>query len=167
MNSIEPNCESAHMKSIIENKLGLLKIVLPAPGSPGGNYVPAVIIEKLAYMSGQVTRVDGKLSFVGKLGRELSIEEGQQAARVCALNLLSQLKVVCGGDLDRVERCVRLTGYVNCIPDFAEQPKVINGASDLMVAVFGDAGRHARTAIGVSSLPGGVACEVDAIFQLK
>ena len=155
------------MKSITENKLRDLKIVLPAAGSPGGNYVPAVIVEKLAYMAGQVTRVDGKLLFVGKLGSELSVEEGQQAARVCAMNLLSQLKVVCDGDLDQVERCVRLTGYVNCTPDFAEQAKVINGASDLIVEVFGDAGRHARTAIGVSALPGGVACEVEAIFKLK
>jgi enamine deaminase RidA (YjgF/YER057c/UK114 family) len=144
-----------------------LKIELPAPGAPGGNYVPAVVIEKLAYMAGQVTRLDGKLRFVGKVGRDLSVEEGQQAARLCALNLLSQLKVVCGGDLDRVERCVRLTGYVNCMPEFGEQPKVINGASDLMVAVFGEAGQHARTAIGVGSLPGGVACEVEAIFKLR
>jgi len=151
----------------IESRLAELNITLPSPGAPGGNYVPFVVIDKMVYLSGQVTRVDGRLLHVGKVGGGLGIEEGQQAARVCALNLLSQLKAACGGDLDRVERCVRLTGYVNCTPDFGEQPTVINGASDLMVAVFGDAGRHARTALGVGSLPKGVACEVEAIFKLR
>lgn len=155
------------MSGKIEAKLQELNLTLPSPGAPGGNYVPFVVIDKIAFMAGQVTRLDGKLKFVGKVGRDLSVEEGQQAARVCALNLLAQLKVACGGDLDRVERCVRLTGYVNCMPEFGEQPKVINGASDLMVAVFGDAGQHARTAIGVGSLPAGVACEVEAIFKLR
>jgi enamine deaminase RidA (YjgF/YER057c/UK114 family) len=155
------------MTGKIESRLAELNITLPSPGAPGGNYVPFVVIDKMVYLSGQVTRVDGRLLHVGKVGGGLSIEEGQQAARVCALNLLSQLKAACGGDLDRVERCVRLTGYVNCTPDFGEQPTVINGASDLMVAVFGDAGRHARTALGVGSLPKGVACEVEAIFKLR
>ena len=155
------------MAGKIEAKLKELNLTLPAPGAPGGNYVPYVIVDKTIYMAGQVTRVDGKLLHVGKVGRDLSVEEGQQAARVCALNLLTQLKEACGGDLDRVERCVRLTGYVNCTPEFGGQPKVVNGASDLMEAVFGDAGKHARTAIGVGSLPAGVACEVEGIFLLK
>ena len=155
------------MAGKIEARLKELGLELPAPGAPGGNYIPFVQVGELVFVAGQVTRLDGKLHFVGKVGRDLDVESGQQAARLCALNLLAQLKVACGGDLDRVVRCVRLTGYVNATPEFGEQPKVINGASDLMVAVFGDAGRHARTAVGVGSLPAGVACEVEGIFQVR
>lgn len=153
------------MASAIEKKLAGLGITLPAPGTPGGNYVPFVIAGDLAFMSGQVARSEGKV-VAGKVGGDLTLEQGQAAARVCALNLLAQLKVACGGDLDRVVRCVRLTGYVNCGPDFNQQPKVINGASDLMAAVFGERGQHARTAIGVASLPADSAVEVEGIFQL-
>ncbi len=155
------------MASAIEKKLPELGITLPAPGTPGGNYVPFVIVGDLAFMSGQVARSEGKMAYAGKVGGALTIEQGQAAARLCALNLLAQLKVACGGNLDRVTRCVRLTGYVNCGPDFNQQPKVINGASDLMVAVFGDRGQHARTAVGVASLPGDSAVEVEGIFQLR
>ncbi len=155
------------MASAIEKKLPELGITLPAPGTPGGNYVPFVIVGDLAFMSGQVARSEGKMAYAGKVGGALTVEQGQAAARLCALNLLAQLKVACGGNLDRVTRCVRLTGYVNCGPDFNQQPKVINGASDLMVAVFGDRGQHARTAVGVASLPGDSAVEVEGIFQLR
>lgn len=155
------------MTSRIDQRLAELGISLPAPGAPGGNYVPYVQAGALLYMAGQVCRADGKMAYAGKVGRELTVEEGQKAARLCALNLLAQLKAACGGDLDRVARCVRLTGYVNCGPDFLEQPKVVNGASDLMVEIFGDAGKHARTAVGVAALPMDSAVEVEAIFQLR
>jgi enamine deaminase RidA (YjgF/YER057c/UK114 family) len=107
------------------------------------------------------------MKYTGKVGDRLSVEAGQQAARLCAINLLAQLKMACNGNLDSVERCVRLSGFVNSAPDFFDQPKVINGASDLMVEVFGERGRHARTAVGVSALPLDSAVEVEAIFQLK
>src|SRR3954464_10652397 len=152
------------MASSIEQKLAGLGITLPPPGAPGGNYVPFVVVGNLAFMAGQGAREAGKMKYVGKVGRELSAEEGQQAARLCAVNLLSQLKAACGGDLDRVERCVRLSGFVNSTPDFLEHPKVVNGASDLMVAVLGERGRHARTALGVTALPLDSAVEVEAIF---
>lgn len=147
--------------------LAELGINLPAPASPRGNFIPAVTVGSLTYVSGQVTRSEGKIEFVGKLGREYGVDEGQKAARLCAANVLAQLKEACGGDLDRVVRCVRVTGYVNCTPEFVQHPQVINGASDFFVEVFGENGKHARSAIGVSSLPGGAACEVEAIFQIS
>jgi enamine deaminase RidA (YjgF/YER057c/UK114 family) len=154
------------MASMIEQRLTQLGITLPAPGAPGGNYVPFVRAGNLLFMAGQVTRMEGKMQYVGKVGREVSVEQGQKAARVCALNLLAQLKVACDGNLDRVVRCVRLGGFVNCVPEFNEQPKVVNGASDLMVEVFGERGKHARTAVGVGSLPMDSTVEVEAIFEL-
>jgi len=155
------------MASQIEQRLSERGIVLPTPGAPGGNYVPFVVAGNLVFMAGQVARADGKMAFVGKVGRDLTIEEGQKAARLCALNLLAQLKAACDGDLDRVARCVRLGGFVNCGPDFLEQPKVVNGASDLMMEALGDNGKHARTAVGVGSLPMDSAVEVEAVFLLK
>jgi enamine deaminase RidA (YjgF/YER057c/UK114 family) len=155
------------MNSSIEKRLAELGVTLPRPGAPGGNYVPFVIVGDLAFMAGQVAREAGKMKYTGKVGRDLPLEEGQAAAKLCALNLLSQLKVACEGDLDRVERCVRVTGYVNSPPEFTEHPKVINGASDFIVEVMGDRGRHARTAIGVAALPLDSAVEVEAIFQLR
>jgi enamine deaminase RidA (YjgF/YER057c/UK114 family) len=155
------------MANKIEQRLAELGITLPAPGSPAGSYVPFVAVGDIVYMSGQVTRVDGKMKYVGKVGKDLTVEQGQAAARTCALNLLAQLKVACDGDLDRVARCVRLSGYVNCGPDFLEQPKVVNGASDLMMDVFGERGKHARTAVGVAALPLDSATEVEAIFLLS
>jgi enamine deaminase RidA (YjgF/YER057c/UK114 family) len=155
------------MASKIDQRLSELGITLPPPGSPGGNYVPYVVAGDLVFMAGQVAREAGKMKYVGKVGRDVSIEDGQAAARLCAVNLLAQLKAACGGDLDRVERCVRLGGFVNSPPDFLEQPKVINGASDLIVEVFGERGQHARTAVGASALPLDTAVEVDAVFQLK
>jgi enamine deaminase RidA (YjgF/YER057c/UK114 family) len=153
--------------SAIEKKLADLGITLPPPGAPAGNYVPYVVVGDIVYMAGQVAREAGKMKYVGKLGRELTVEQGAAAAKLCAVNLLAQLKAACGGDLERVERCVRLTGYVNSAPDFLEHPKVVNGASDLMVAVFGERGQHARTALGVAALPLDSATEVEGIFQLK
>ena len=155
------------MSSSIEKRLSEIGITLPAPGSPAGNYVPFVIVGELAFMSGQVAREAGKMKYTGKVGRDLTVEQGQAAARLCAVNLLAQLKAACGGDLDRVERCVRLSGFVNCTPEFMEQPKVVNGASDLMVEAFGERGQHARTAVGAPALPLDSAVEVEAIFQLK
>ena len=155
------------MSSKIEQRLTELGITLPPPGAPAGNYVPFVVVGDLAFMAGQVAREAGKMKYVGKVGRDLSIEQGHAAARLCAVNLLAQLKAACGGDLERVERCVRLTGYVNSTPDFLEHPKVVNGASDLMVEVFGERGQHARTAVGASALPLDSAVEVEAVFQLK
>jgi enamine deaminase RidA (YjgF/YER057c/UK114 family) len=155
------------MASKIEQRLNELGITLPPPGAPGGNYVPFVVVGELAFMAGQVAREAGKMKYVGKVGRDLSIEQGHAAARLCAVNLLAQLKAACGGDLERVERCVRLGGFVNSPPDFFDHPKVVNGASDLMVEVFGERGQHARTAVGVAALPLDSAVEVEAVFQLK
>ena len=155
------------MSSSIEKRLSEIGVTLPPPGSPAGNYVPYVVVGDLVFMAGQVAREAGKMKYAGKVGREVSIEDGRAAARLCAVNLLAQLKAACGGNLDRVERCVRLGGFVNSPPDFTEHPKVINGASDLIVEVFGERGQHARTAVGVAALPLDSAVEVEAIFQLK
>jgi enamine deaminase RidA (YjgF/YER057c/UK114 family) len=155
------------MSSTIEKRLSELGIALPPAGAPAGNYVPFVVVGNLVFLSGQVAREAGKMKYVGKVGKDLSVEQGAEAARLCATNLLAQLKAACGGDLDRVERCVRVSGFVNSAPDFLEHPKVINGASDLLVEVFGERGQHARTAVGVAALPLDSAVEVEAIFQLK
>ncbi len=120
----------------------------------------------LVFVSGQVPLVDGAFKFQGKVGAEFSVEEGQEAARICAINIIAHLKAACGGDLDRVRRIVKLGGFVNPTPEFTDQPKVINGASDLMVAVFGDAGKHTRAAVSAGALPLGVAVEVDAIAEI-
>jgi enamine deaminase RidA (YjgF/YER057c/UK114 family) len=142
-------------------------VALPAAVAPGANYVPTVKTGNLLFVSGQVPVRDGKTEFVGKLGAGLSVAQGQQAARLCAVNIVAQVAAALDGDLDRVLRCVRLGGFVNAVPEFTEQPQVINGASDFIVEVFGDAGKHARAAIGVGSLPRGVAVEVDAIFEIR
>ena len=122
---------------------------------------------KTVYISGQLPFKDGKLLVTGRLGAGVSIEDGYAAGRQCGLNILAHLKAACGGDLDRVSRVLRLGGFVNSTPEFTDAPKCVNGASDLMVAVFGDAGRHARAAVGVASLPAGAAVEVDAVVELK
>ena len=118
-------------------------------------------------VSGQITLKDGKAEFIGKLGKEYDVAVGQEAAKLCAIYIIAQLKAACGGDLDRVKRIVRLGGFVNSMPDFTAQPKVINGASDLMVEVFGDVGRHARAAVGCVSLPLGVAVEVECLAEIE
>ena len=152
---------------MIEARLKDLGITLPSQPTPAANYVPFVKVGPLVYISGQIASLNGELKYIGKVGRDFSVEEGQDAARICALNILAQLKVACGEDLKKVERCVRLGGFVNCVDDFKEQPKVINGASDLIIAIFDEKGRHARAAVGVNSLPLGVAVEVDAIFEVR
>ena len=155
------------MSSSIDKRLSEIGITLPPPGAPGGNYVPFVVVGDLVFMAGQVAREAGKMKYTGKLGDGVTVETGAAAARLCAVNLLAQLKVACGGDLDRVERCVRLGGFVNSPPDFTDHPKVVNGASDLICEIFGERGQHARTAVGVAALPLDSAVEVEAIFQLK
>jgi len=154
------------MSGSIDARLAELGLVLPQAAPPAGNYVPYVVSDKLVFVAGQITLQDGKPQFLGKLGREFGVEEGQAAARLCAINILSQLRAAAGGDLDRVARIVRLGGFVNCTPDFVDQPQVINGASDLIVAVFGEAGKHARAAVGAPSLPRGVAVEIEAVAEL-
>lgn len=149
----------------IDARLAELGITLPQAAAPVASYVPVVIHGDLAFVSGQVSFVDGEL-LKGRLGEDVSLEDGMAAARGCGLMILAQLKAALGS-LDRVERVVKLGGFVNSTPDFTDQPKVVNGASDLMLEVFGDAGKHARAAVGVPSLPLGVAVEVDAVVAIK
>lgn len=150
----------------IDARLAELGIELPVPAAPVANYVPFTIAGSLVFISGQISTWNGEPRHVGKLGGGIAVPEGREAARLCGLNLLAQLRAACGGDLDRVRRCLRLGGFVNCTPEFTDMPQVVNGASDLMVEVFGDLGRHARAAVGVASLPGGVAVEVEATFEI-
>ena len=154
------------MSGKIETRLKELGIELPQPAAPVANYVPFTVCGNLVFISGQICQWNGELRFIGKLGAGISIAEAQAAARLCALNILAHLRVACGGDLDGVRRCLRLGGFVNCTPEFTDMPQVVNGASDLMVAVFGDLGRHARAAVGMNGLPGGVAVEVEATFEI-
>jgi enamine deaminase RidA (YjgF/YER057c/UK114 family) len=149
----------------IDARLAELGLTLPTPAAPVAAYVPVVIAGGLAHVSGQVSMKDGAL-IKGRLGEDVSLEDGVAAARACGLMILAQLKAALGS-LDRVERIVKLGGFVNSSGDFTDQPKVINGASELMVAVFGDAGKHARSAVGVPALPLGVAVEVDAIVAIR
>jgi enamine deaminase RidA (YjgF/YER057c/UK114 family) len=156
----------ARMSGTAEQKLVELGITLPVPAAPVANYVGFVRTGKLLVISGQLCfDGQGKLVAQGKLGAEVSIEAGQKAARACAINLLGQLKAALG-DLDKMMRVVRLGGFINSTPDFLETPKVMNGASDLIVAVFGDKGRHARTTVGVAALPMGAAVEVEGMFEV-
>ncbi len=155
------------MNDRIDLRLQELEIELPEPSAPGANYVPFVRTGNLLFLTGQLSQWNGERRFVGKLGREFGIEEGQQAARLCALNLLAHLRTAVGGRLDRVRRCVRIAGFVNSTPAFTGQSQVVNGASDLFVQVFGEAGRHARMAVGVSALPYDVAVEVEGVFEVE
>jgi len=155
------------MVGATDRKLKELGISLPQRPPPAANYDPYVVSGKYAYVSGQLPMVDGQIAFTGKVGADLSVDEGYQSARLCGLNLISQVKEACDGDLDRVKRVVKLVGFVNCPADFVEQPKVINGASDVMNEVFGSAGRHARSAVGTNTLPFGVATEVEGIFEIS
>ncbi len=149
----------------IEATLAKLDIQLPTVSAPAANYVPYVISQKLVFCSGTLPMKDGKPQFIGKLGKEFSVEQGQECAKLCGLNLLALARSACGS-LDNVKRLVRLGVFVNSAAGFTDQPKVANGVSDFMVQVLGDAGRHARFAVGVSELPFGVAVEVDATFEL-
>lgn len=153
------------MTETVESRLHKLGITLPDAPAPAANYVPFVRVGNLLHVSGQVPIRDGDL-VVGKLGDTFSVEEGAAAARLCALSLLAQVKAACDGDLERLVRAVKLVGFVNSTGDFGEQPKVINGASDTMVEILGDKGRHARSAVSAASLPFGVAVEVEGIFEI-
>lgn len=155
------------MSSQVDARLESLGLELPRPSSPGANYVPFVRSGNLLLLTGQLSQWNGERRFIGKLGREFGVLEGQQAARLCALNLIAHAREALQHDLDRVSRCLRVAGYVNCVPEFAEHSQVINGASDVFVQVFGDAGRHTRLAVGVSALPYGVAVEVEAVLEVR
>ena len=150
----------------VESRLQALNIVLPTPPAPVASYVPYVVSGKNVYISGQVTLASDGLKYVGIIGKELSIEDGKAAARLCALNVIAQARAACGGDLERVKRIVKVTVFVNAVPGFTQHPEIANGASDLFVEVFGDAGRHARAAVGAGSLPRNVATEVEAILEI-
>lgn len=149
-----------------EQRLAELGVTLPDAPAPAANYVPWMVLDGMVFVSGQVSMKDGAF-LTGKLGDDMSTEDGAAAARACAISLLAQVKAAAGGDLDRLKRVVKLTGFVNSTPDFGDQPKVINGASDFLVEALGDAGRHTRSAVSAASLPFGVAVEIEGIFQLK
>jgi len=149
----------------IDQRLQELGIALPDGPAPSANYIPFVVTGNLVFVSGQISYENGEL-IAGKIGDGLNIETGQRAARACALNLIAQLKNACDGDLDRVTRVVKLGGFVNAAPDFKQPPQVMNGASDLFVEIFGEAGRHARFAVATASLPSGAAVEVDGVFEI-
>ena len=151
----------------VEDRLLAMGLVLPEVAAPAANYVPFVRSGDQVVIAGQIPFLNGVRAHIGRVGEGLSIEQGAAAARDCALNILAQAKAAVGGDWGRIIRLIRLGGFVNAAPDFTDHPKVVNGASDLMVAVLGDAGRHARFAVGVSSLPFGVAVEVDAVFAVR
>jgi enamine deaminase RidA (YjgF/YER057c/UK114 family) len=155
------------MTNPIDDRLNELGIELPQPSTPGANYVPSVRTGDLIFITGQLSQWNGERRFIGKLGREFGIEEGQQAARLCALNVVALLRAALDGDLGRVVRCVRIAGYVNSVSDFVGQSQVMNGASDLFVQVFEEVGRHTRMAVGVSALPYDVAVEVEGVFEVR
>ena len=149
-----------------EKKIDELKIKLPEAKAPVGSYVATKIIGNLLFISGQISISDSGDLIKGKVGKELTTQDGYEAAKRCGLSIVAQAKEACDGDLSRIKSCVKLTGFVNSTEDFIEQPKVINGASDLIAAIFGDAGMHTRAAVSTNSLPLGVSVEVDAIFEL-
>ncbi len=154
------------MAGKIDARLKELGIELPNLTAPAANYVPTVRTGNLLFVSGQIPMVDGKISFQGRAGVDIDVETAYQAARICALNTLAHVRNALGGDLDRVVRCVKVLGFVNAPPEFGDQPKIINGASDLFVAVLEEKGRHARSAVGAGGLPFGVVAEVEAIFEV-
>ena len=154
------------MASNVDARLKDLGITIPDAPAPAANYVPYTVTGNLVFVSGQVPFVDGKLTATGRIGEDATPEDGYEQARICAINLIAQVKAACGGDLDRVRRVVKLGGFVASADDFNGQPGVINGASDLMVEVFGDAGRHARFAVGTNALPLGCIVEIDGVFEI-
>ena len=155
----------SNMTGIYEKKLAEAGITLPDAPAPAANYVPYVLVGSVLYVSGQISQNANGL-ILGKLGESMTTDQGAEAAKFCAINLLAQVKSACAGDLDKLVRVVKLTGFVNSMPDFTQQPQVINGASDLMGNVLGEAGKHARVAVSANSLPLGVAVEIDGIFQV-
>jgi len=150
-----------------ENKIKELKINLPEAKPPVGSYVATKIVGNLLYISGQISISENGELIKGKVGKDLSVDDGYKAALRCGLSIISQAKVACSGDLSKIKSCVKLTGFVNSTDNFTDQPKVINGASDLISSVFGEAGMHTRAAVSTNSLPLGVSVEVDAIFELN
>ena len=150
-----------------ENKIKELKINLPEAKPPVGSYVATKIVGNLLYISGQISISESGELIKGKVGKDLSIDDGYKAAERCGLSIISQAKVACNGDLSKIKSCIKLTGFVNSTDNFTDQPKIINGASDLIASVFGDAGMHTRAAVSTNSLPLGVSVEVDAIFELN
>ena len=150
-----------------ENKIKELKILLPEAKPPVGSYVATKIVGKLLYISGQISITENGELIKGKIGKDLTTEDGYKAAVRCGLSIVAQAKKACDDDLSKIKSCVKLTGFVNSSEDFIEQPKVINGASDLIASIFGDAGMHTRAAVSTNSLPLGVSVEVDAIFELN
>ena len=152
--------------SKIDDRLNELGLSLPKPAASVANYLGYSVTGNLVFISGQLPLGAKGVEYRGKLGATLKVEDGIKAARSCGINIIAQLKTACGGNLDRVTRCVKLGGFVNAAPDFTEYPKIINGCSDLMVEVFGDAGRHARFAVGAGGLPLNVAVEIEAIFEI-
>ena len=154
------------MAQKVEKNLQKLGIELPTAPSPAANYVPYVIVGKFLYVSGQISQDKNGL-IIGKLGEDLSVEEGANAAKCCALSLLAQVKAACKGDLDRLVRVIKLTGFVNSVGEFTEQPQVVNGASNILVEILGDSGKHSRSAVSAASLPLGVAVEIEGIFEIN
>tara|TARA_B100001121_G_scaffold164647_1_gene143804 strand:- start:465 stop:926 length:462 start_codon:yes stop_codon:yes gene_type:complete len=150
-----------------EENLKKLKIILPEAKPPVGNYVATKISGNMLFISGQISIDENGKLIKGKIGKDLNVDSGYEAAKRCALSIVAQVKEACNGDLSKIKSCVKLTGYVNSTDDFVDQPKVINGASDLIVSVFGDSGMHTRAAVSANSLPLGVSVEVDAIFELN
>jgi enamine deaminase RidA (YjgF/YER057c/UK114 family) len=156
------------MSGQIEARLAELGIELAAPPAPAANYVPYVVAGDMVFVSGQLPMTAAGIETLvkGKIPADLDVDAGAAAARLCAINLLAQVKAACGGDLERLVRVVKLTGFVNSVPDFGEQPKVVNGASDFLVEVLGDKGRHSRSAVSAGALPFGCAVEIEGIFQI-
>lgn len=150
----------------VESRLEAIGLQLPTPAAPAANYVPYVIAGTMLFVAGQIPFYNGQRLHIARLGQDYTVEQGQDAAKVCALNILAQAKAAVNGDWSRIKRCVKLGGFVNCTPDFDQHPAVINGASEVMVAALGDAGKHARFAVGAPNLPFGVAVEIDAIFEI-
>ena len=150
-----------------EKKINELGLTLPEAKAPVGNYVAAKITNKMLFISGQISIDENGQLIKGKIGKDLDTEAGYNAAKRCALSIVAQVKRICDDDLSKIKSCIKLTGYVNSTDDFTDQPKVINGASDLIVSIFGDSGMHTRAAVSTNSLPLGVSVEVDAIFELK
>ena len=153
--------------SLIEDKLNKLNIILPEPKAPVGAYVATKVVGKLLFISGQVSIDKDTKLITGKIGKDLNLDEGYEAAKRCGLSIVAHVKNACGGDLDRIKTCVKLTGYVNSTDDFKDQPKIINGASDIIAKIFDEKGEHTRAAVSVNNLPLGVAVEVDAIFEIN
>ena len=152
---------------MIEKNISKLGITIPDAPAPVGAYVAFKIVNKLLFISGQIS-VDSNGRFIkGKVGKDIDLKKGQEAAKLCAINIIAQAKKACSGDLEKISNCIKLTGFVNSSDEFIDQPKIINGASELISAVFGENGKHTRAAISVNSLPLGVSVEIDAIFELK